>query len=270
MGMKHLMVHLDEGERSRARLALAVKLAQRDQARLVGVFGQRAEAHHVGVVATWPSEEYTAAATATRARFEQATAGMADVEWLDINRGGDAELLRRITDVARFSDMMILGQHNEQEKSLVPPDLPEEVVVSSGRPILVVPYVGDFAEVGRRPLIAWNNSREAAHALNDALPLIAGCEEAILLSLDTRYDEAKSSCANAASHLACYDIASRSEVLMVEDVGVMDMLLNRVTDLGADMLVMGAHGQMGFPFVSRGAGTRHILRQMTVPVLMSY
>jgi nucleotide-binding universal stress UspA family protein len=56
---------------------------------------------------------------------------------------------------------------------------------------------------------------------------------------------------------------------MVEDVGIMDMLLNRVTDRGADLLVMGAHGQIGFPFVSRGAGTRHVLRCMTVPVLLS-
>ena len=39
--------------------------------------------------------------------------------------------------------------------------------------------------------------------------------------------------------------------------------------LGADLLVMGAHGQISCPFVSRGAGTRYILRHMTVPVLLS-
>jgi nucleotide-binding universal stress UspA family protein len=49
----------------------------------------------------------------------------------------------------------------------------------------------------------------------------------------------------------------------------MDMLLNRVTDRGADLLVMGAHGHIGFPFVSRGAGTRYILRHMTVPVVLA-
>lgn len=270
MALKNLMVHLDQSERTAARLELAVALARRDQARLVGVFGQRAEARHVGVVATWPPEEYTAAAAATRARFEAATAGLAGAVWHDVNRGGDAELLRQITDLARYSDLMVLGQHDEQTRSLVPAELPDEVLVDSGRPILVVPYAGEFREVGRRPLIAWNNSREAAHALNDALPLIEGCEEAILLSLDTRYEEAKASCAEVARHLACHGVAARSEVLMVEDVGVMDMLLNRVTDHAADLLVMGAHGQIGFPFVSRGGGTRHILRQMTVPVLMSY
>ena len=41
MALKNLMVHLDQGERTAARLELAVSLARRHQARLVGVFGQR-------------------------------------------------------------------------------------------------------------------------------------------------------------------------------------------------------------------------------------
>jgi nucleotide-binding universal stress UspA family protein len=55
----------------------------------------------------------------------------------------------------------------------------------------------------------------------------------------------------------------------VGDIGIMDTLLNNAADLGSDLLVMGAHGHIGLPFVSRGAGTRYILRHMTVPVLMS-
>ena len=54
---KDLMVHLDEGERTSARLELAATLARRHKARLTGVFGQRAEAVQVGVIASWPPEE---------------------------------------------------------------------------------------------------------------------------------------------------------------------------------------------------------------------
>jgi nucleotide-binding universal stress UspA family protein len=50
----------------------------------------------------------------------------------------------------------------------------------------------------------------------------------------------------------------------------MDMLLGRLTDEAIDLLVMGAHGHYGFPYMHRGGSTRHILRQMTVPVLMSH
>ena len=269
MALKNLLVHLDGGERTAVRLEMAVAIAQRRQARLVGVFGQRAAAQQVGLVARWPSASYVQAAAASQAQFRQASAGLAQAEWLDINRGGDAELLHHITAAARFADLAVLGQYDGNADGKAPPDLPEELIVNSGRPVLVVPYVGRYAPVFERPLIAWNNSREAAHAVNDALPLIEGCGEAIVLSLDTRHEEAQAACAAVARHLACHGIRATTEVLMVEDVGIMDMLLNRVADHGADLLVMGAHGQIGFPFVSRGAGTRHILRSMTVPVLMS-
>lgn len=269
MSLKNLMVHLDQGERTAARLELAVTIARRHQARLMGVFGQLARAQQVGVVASWPSDEYVEARNASKAAFEKATAGLPMAEWRDINRGSETEVLRHVTDLARHADLVILGQHDDRIKSHVPGDLVSEVILNCGRPVLILPYIGTYAEVGKHPLIAWNDGREAAHALNDALPLIEGCKEAIVVSFAVRHDDGLASCAEVARHLDAHGIKSRTEVLVVEDIGIMDMLLNRVTDRDADLLVMGAHGHIGFPFINRGAGTRYILRHMTVPVLMS-
>ena len=91
----------------------------------------------------------------------------------------------------------------------------------------------------------------------------------MVLSFASRREEGELSCTGVARHLVAHGIKARTEVMMVQDFGIMDMLLNRVTDRGADLLVMGAHGHIGFPFVSRGAGTRYILRHMTVPVLLA-
>lgn len=269
MSLKNLMVHLDQSMRTQARLELAVTLARRHQARLVGVFGQLAPSQRVGVVATWPTQAYTEAAAASKAQFEHATAGLPDAEWRDINRGSEAEVLRHIADLARHADLIVMGQHDDSVKSCVPADLAEEVVLNSGRPVLVLPYAGNFPDIGQRPLIAWSDTREAAHALNDALPLIETCKEAMVLSFSSTVKEARASCDEVIHHLACHGIQAKSETMLVTDVGIMDMLLNRASDLGADLLVMGAHGHVGLPFVSRGAGTRYIFRHMTVPVLMS-
>jgi nucleotide-binding universal stress UspA family protein len=135
--------------------------------------------------------------------------------------------------------------------------------------VLVVPYVGHFSEVGRHPLIAWNNARESARALSDALALIQGCDEAHVLSFSARLEDGEASCAEVERHLATHGIQAKSEVILVENFGIMDVLLNRVSDRSADLLVMGAHAHIGFPFDTRGTGTRYILRHMTVPVLMS-
>ena len=83
MPIKDLLVHLDLGERTAARLDMAVAIAQRRQAKLTGLFGQRAAAHVVGVVANWPSEEYARAAAASKAAFERASAGLAH-GWMSI------------------------------------------------------------------------------------------------------------------------------------------------------------------------------------------
>ncbi len=269
MALKNLMVHLDQGERTAARLALAVTLARQYQARLVGVFGQRGLPEVPGIVASWPSREYAAARDASKAAFEKAAAGLPQSEWHDINRGRDSEVLRKIVNLARHSDLVLLGQHDDKATPHVPDELIMEVINESGRPVLVVPYAGDFTVVGKHPLIAWNDAREAARALNDALLLIQDCDEAMVLSFSENRDAGDVSCAEAARHLSAHGIQAKTEVLLVEDFGIMDMLLNRVTDRGADLLVMGAHGHIGFPFLSRGAGTRYILRHMTVPVLMS-
>ena len=57
---------------------------------------------------------------------------------------------------------------------------------------------------------------------------------------------------------------------MDEQLGVMDALLNNISDSSIDLLVMGAHTPTRRPFMSQGTGTRFILRHMTVPVLMSH
>jgi len=269
MALKDLMVHLDQGERTAARLALAVSLARQHQARLLGVFAQRGEALRVGVVTRWPDEAYAAAAEASKRLFAQATEGLAKAEWRDVNRGSDAEIRRHLTALTHHVDLLLLGQHDEEAKAYNSAALAEDLVESAGRPVLILPYAGNFPALGKRPLIAWSEAREAARALNDALPLIEACDEAFVLSFATQREEAEASCADVARHLASHGIKAKTEVLPIEGLGLMDMLLNRVADREADMLIMGGHGHPSLAHFGRGAGTRHIFRHMTVPVLMS-
>src|SRR5471030_1282385 len=177
MSLKNLMVHLDRSERTAARLELAVSLARKYQARLVGVFGQLAQALQVGIISSWPPKSYIDAGEASKAAFVKATAALPQAEWRDINRGSEAEILRHITRHARHADMVVLGQYSERVKAYVPDELVNEVILDSGCPVLVLPYAGNFTTVGKRPLIAWHDAREAALALHNALPLIQDSDE---------------------------------------------------------------------------------------------
>lgn len=269
MSIKNLLVHLDQSERTAVRLDFALSLARQQHARLVGIFAQRGQAQRVGVVSSWPSEDYIKARDASRDAFMAATQGLEGAEWHDVNRGADAELLVHVADYSRHFDMVILGQNDPRGESCVPDNLVEDVLNSCGRPVLVFPYVGSFDTVGKRPLIAWNNARETARALNDALPLMEGCGQAMVLSFANDLEQGQDSCDAISRHLQAHKINAKTEVVSVDNFGIMDLLLNRVSDQGADLLVMGAHGQASRLFGSSGSGTRYILQHMTVPVLMS-
>jgi nucleotide-binding universal stress UspA family protein len=186
----------------------------------------------------------------------------------------DMELIKRALFHARHADLVILGQSDPEASNVsVPPDFAEQIILNSGRPILVVPYAGRFVDLGQRVMVAWNASREAARALNDALPLLVQASHVIVVAINpdmSRKEYGEEPFQPVAAHLAAHGVSARCESLWVEDIRAMDLLLSRLTDEAVDLLVMGAHGHYGFPYLHRGGSTRQVLRYMTVPVLMSH
>ncbi len=270
MPLCDILVHLDASPRTAGRLALAIGLARRDGARIAGIFAQCASAYQVGVVAAWPPESYVKAAAASREQFEAATSELKAAEWMDINRGGDQEIVQRMIEVARHYDLTVLGQYDEAAPKIVPRELMEQVIVESGRPVLVVPYAGQFPTIGRRPLIAWTDARSAARALNDSLLLIEPGAEAALLSVGPGTEAQRLSAGRAAQHLQAHKIGVQIDTMPLTETGLMDALLNLAADKACDLAVLGAFGSYGYPLLNRGAGTQFMLRHMTVPCLFSH
>jgi nucleotide-binding universal stress UspA family protein len=56
----------------------------------------------------------------------------------------------------------------------------------------------------------------------------------------------------------------------VTGIDIADALLSRLSDLGADLLVMGGYSHSRLRERVLGGVTRQILAQMTVPVLMAH
>ncbi len=275
MGLRNILVHLDSNERTQERLKLAASLAKAHQARLVGVFAQRAKPYTVGVVTNWPPEDYVAAAAASRAAFEEAAKSLAKSEWIDLHRGSDPEIVQQIGDLSRHFDLIILGQIKLEGEQLTPPDMIEEIIVESGRPVLVVPFVGHYDHVGQRPLFAWTDTATAARAFSGALSLVSPGADALVVAIakpgeDQKLTYQKQSLDLAVEHLEAHGVAGKSEQLLISDIGLMDTLLNRASDHYADLLALGAFGGSGYPLFSRGSGSRFMLKHMTLPILFSH
>jgi len=121
--------------------------------------------------------------------------------------------------------------------------------------------------------VAWNGSRESVRAVNDAIPLLVDAKRVSVLALnpsDGGRIHGDLPSADICLHLSRHGIRAEAQMLSARDIDAGDMLLSCVADDSADLLVMGAYGQPRFREMVLGGATRQILKQMTVPVLMSH
>jgi nucleotide-binding universal stress UspA family protein len=188
-------------------------------------------------------------------------------EWHLLSPGETAIFI----DFAKSFDLTILGQLSPEIRSTG--FRPDEIVIATGRPVLVVPYAGSFATVGKRVLVAWDGTREAARAANDALPLLENADAVTVIFVgarETALAEHHPSVERMVHHLQQHGIPAQTEETLQGDLRISDVLLSRAADLAIDLLVAGAyhHSQLREALV--GGVSRELLDHMTVPVLMSH
>jgi nucleotide-binding universal stress UspA family protein len=284
MAIKDILVHVDASSRSDVRLALARDLARRHSAHLTALFALEPVSVPVlygdpsGFVdAAWINDMMTrldhsarAQAAAVEQRFAERMRldGIAG-EWR-LAQGIAAETVARH---ARYADFAIVGQMRPDDSLLATGNVPAAAMLSSGRPVLVVPYAGDFSTIGGKVLIGWKAGREAARAVNDAVPLLQQASLVKVLSINPERGiegEGDLPAADLALHLARHGIKAEAAHTVARDVAEGDVILNEAADMGADLIVTGGYGHSRAREFLFGGVTRHLLATMTVPVLFSH
>lgn len=136
-------------------------------------------------------------------------------------------------------------------------------LLQSGKPVLVLPQ-SRVESVGRRVLIAWNQSTEAARAVTAALPLLARASAVHICSCgpETR-DGPKSSF--LAQYLRCWGIKTSHSSTRGRNVE--QELVATYQKTGSDTVVMGAYSRSRMREVVFGGVTQHLLFETNVPVL---
>jgi nucleotide-binding universal stress UspA family protein len=278
MPYKTILVHLDVGARAGARLDLACRLARRFDAHLVGLHALT-EIKLPGYAAVMTGQsgqlaEFQAKAAAdlrtkSEALFRKSVgaAGLTKTEY----RATQGDALAVMPLHARYADLVVAGQPEESDASGVEPDFVERLLLAAGRPVLVVPYAGNFADTGKRVIVAWNASREATRALTDSIPLLREAESVHVIAFEpagAAHGEVPG--ADIGLYLARHGIKVTVSQQSAPDVDVGNQLLSRAADLDADLIVMGAWGHSRLQELVMGGVTQTILRSMTVPALLSH
>lgn len=305
MSLKDILVCLDPTASGEARLRLAAGLASELHAHLSAAYllpeqfgsnpiagtgydglgmhapSESADVARGSLVAGIPAPAAPPAAQGDYARRLELTDAMEqrfrETSQLDGISGGDWQLFGEgdsdaLLAVMRAADLVIYPQ-NSADYRLPSGFAPDDFVIAAGRPVLLVPYAGEFAATGRRVLVAWDGSREAARAAHDALPLLQKAELVTLLSVSEReadFEHRRPGLERMLKNYERHGIAVRVEETVRGDLAIADLLLSRAGDRDADLIVAGAYHHSQLRESLFGGITRDLLDHMTVPVLLSH
>ena len=280
MSYKDVLVHLDDSEICVARVGAALELAKRDGARVTGIAMALESTISTYIGIDFPSslteaqqEIVQKSAKSAVAKFE-AAAKEAGVEHKSrIISCPATKAPARLAFFARHADISFLAQANpDSPNKAFQESLMDSVLQDSGRPVYLVPYIGRFEHKVRHAVIAWDGSKKAVRAVNDAIPMLTARDkvDVLVVNPERRGEEfGGQQGENLCEHLARYGINATVVERTNPEVSVATVILNHMADVGADLLVMGAYGQSRLRERTFGGVTNTILQQMTAPVVMS-
>ncbi|HXZ00427.1 MAG TPA: universal stress protein [Stellaceae bacterium] len=285
MAIKDILVHLDASARSEVRLAVAADLARRHGAHLTALFvieqlsaalfyGDAGGFVDVQLVEEMMDKIRERAMVEAR-RVEQGFHDRVrrdgiEGEWrLVEGAAADTVALH-----ARYADLAVVGQHDPDDTTLSSAaQVAASTLLASGRPVLIVPYIGAIATLGQTVLVGWKSSREAARAINDALPLLRQARSVTVLAINPEQGiggDGDVPAADIALHLARHGVKAAAAHTVAAEISAGDALLNHADEIGADLIVAGGYGHARLREFVFGGVTRTLLTTMTVPVFLSH
>ncbi|MDD5285272.1 MAG: universal stress protein [Desulfuromonadaceae bacterium] len=269
MGIRDILVHLDNLDATENRLELAVNYAIKHEANLRGLYLTKTFFEHRNSL---ERSNYERVESMFR---EKVSAAGIKSNWVrPATRSGiPLDVTDIMTTQAYYTDLVIVGQSNSKHPNLnIPPELPERLVMLCGRPVLVVPYTGCFKTAGDRIMIAWRAGRESVRSVNDAMPCIEKSHHVSVVEVcaEAIPSESNDHIIYVRDFIAQHKVAARTEQIYAGSFSIGDTILNLACEKTADLLVMGAytHSKRGTMTLSPIAN--HILKHLTVPVLMSH
>lgn len=278
MSYKTILVHLNDERRVKELVDAATLTGQRWGAHVIALYV-------MPTIPTFGSTHFGASyvqagraafreeAERVRKAFEEACRGRPMVPEWRLVEPGDRSVADCVIDHGRQCDLIIVGQRDPSFDFSSILDVPERVIIESGRPVLLIPNAGTFPTIGDRVTVAWSARREATRAVFDAMPFLVGAERVRIVSVNPQ-DQATPAGdipgAEISATLARHAVKCEAGTAVSREIDVGDVILSGLMDDGADLLVMGAWGHSRMREVVFGGVTRHILEHMTVPVLMSH
>jgi nucleotide-binding universal stress UspA family protein len=269
---KTILVCFKNGIGAEALLNIGIELATRYDAHLICLYiasnalTNPSDGNYIPVEAITSPEDYALEeAERIRALFERKTSTEdLSAEW-QLLEASVLDIVPIIVKQSRMVDLIVIRQADVETDDYRLLEMPAEVVMGSGRPVLVIPATTAVTSIGKTIILAWNGTREASRAAFDALPFLQDADQTFLLGTERESHEKFTE--SLIRQGARISMEPSDHLRDTTDGG---KLLSCVAKHHADLLVMGAYGHSRTREFILGGATKHVLALTTIPVLMSH
>jgi nucleotide-binding universal stress UspA family protein len=273
------IVTVIRGEKDGNRVLNAISgIVAAEQSHLIGIHAETSALAFMPAIGAEAVTYDEAIIAANRQRMQQLKKWFAErceresisAEWRGFeNFMGDSAV--SAVPVGFAADLIVVQQTDPDDPSDIADDL-EALLFETGRPVIIIPYTNTAPVQFKRVVVAWKDSREAARAVFDALPILKAADDVEILVIDPA-DTAEHSgvlaAADIAAALSRHGVQVHIENQTSGSIPVSAAIENRLGEVGADLLVMGAYSRPRWTERLFGGTTRTVLSSMTCPTLLS-
>ena len=255
MAYKDILVYLDPTAESVERLRFAVDLAKTHGARLVGVD-----------VSAATGAEGAESSIVTRQMFDDTSreAGVRGV-FVPAEKPGEGDAFTHCVD------LIIAPAPGGVARDLIRHSALDRALVDSGAPMLILPPGWTGGKVGDTVVIAWNGGREALRAVHDALPFLETARKVTVFCFSARPSDLRASAVMLVQHLEAHGVSANiSDWTNTGDLTAIEALFASLDTQDADLIVAGAFGHSRLYEGLFGGVSMDLMRQQSLPVLMSH
>ena len=169
--------------------------------------------------------------------------------------------------IGRVYDLIVVEQP-EKLASIAEATL-EDALFESGRPVLMVPKRSP-PTLGEVVAIAWNGSTETAVTVAMGMPFLKQAKRVVVVSVGPQHmPEPGPQGEELASALEQHGMEVSLRTAYGRQKAQGESFLKEAMEAGADLLLKGAYTQSRIRQMIFGGGTRHIIMEAKIPVLMA-
>ena len=183
-----------------------------------------------------------------------------------------ADIARFVASHARFADLAILPRPYGDDRGVELEPVVEGALFEGQSPVIVLPASGPGLKPPSKVAIGWNESAEALRAVRSALPFLIKAPTVHIVVIDPpQHGPNRSDPGGQLSqYLARHGVKVEIDVLSKTMPRISDVMRRHVSDMSADLVVMGAYGHSRFREAILGGATRNMLETCEVPVFMAH